>query len=301
MANRTETRAAHDADQPLRDFRLADHIGYLLRRAYVRAERSAAEVIPAPFHVRELAILSMLETRGALSQQQLAELGRVNRTIMVRLIDGMEARGLVRRERNPLDRRSYALVATIEGHAALRELAPTLAEGDALLTASLTATESKRLAALLRQLLDGTPAMGGGPLTRRIGYLITHAHFQLRARARAALSPLGLDPRDLGALASIARLQPCSQQAVAAGLGVSAPVVAKLIDELDEAGLVDRVRNAQDRRLYDLRLSALGERQLTDAVRVANEIAAAVCELLGEKGAADLRRLLTKLVGLPPQ
>src|ERR1700749_5015839 len=98
-----------------RPFRLDEQVGYLLRRASARADETAATVIPTPYHARDLAVLSLLKTLGPRSQQELSELCRVNRTIMVKLIDGLECRGLVRRDRNPADRRSYALALTTQG------------------------------------------------------------------------------------------------------------------------------------------------------------------------------------------
>ena len=54
-------------------------------------------------------MLATLQAVGPLSQQQLAKGLNVNRTVMVKLIDGLEARGLVERVRNPDDRRAYLL------------------------------------------------------------------------------------------------------------------------------------------------------------------------------------------------
>ena len=82
-------------------------------------------------------MLSTLEAVGPCSQQQLVEALHVNRSMMVKLIDGLEARGLVERRRNPDDRRSYALYPTAAGRAALEAMMPRMdtrrggADGDA--------------------------------------------------------------------------------------------------------------------------------------------------------------------------
>ena len=60
-------------------------------------------------------MLATLEALGPRSQQELATGLSVNRTVMVKLIDGLEARGFVERVRNPHDRRAYALHATPAG------------------------------------------------------------------------------------------------------------------------------------------------------------------------------------------
>src|SRR3954470_7467862 len=85
---------------------LGGYVGYLLRRAAVRATDCAASGIPPPHQARDAALLAMLRERGPLSQRELGLLSHVNRTIMVGLVDELEGRGLVVRERNPSDRRS---------------------------------------------------------------------------------------------------------------------------------------------------------------------------------------------------
>jgi DNA-binding MarR family transcriptional regulator len=51
----------------------------------------------------------------ALSQQAIGDALRIDRTTMVSLVDRLERRGLVRRERNPADRRAYTIGLTAEG------------------------------------------------------------------------------------------------------------------------------------------------------------------------------------------
>src|SRR4051812_23726104 len=110
---------------------LTCYTGYLLRRAHVRAADCVKESLPASNRLRDILILSMLEERAPISQQQLAELTGVNRTIVVKLIDDLEDRGLVDRSRNPADRRSYALQPTAAGRKALAGLQPAVDRGEA--------------------------------------------------------------------------------------------------------------------------------------------------------------------------
>ena len=280
-------------------FRLDEHVGYLLRRAFVRADETATAVIPAPYHARDLAVLSMLETLGPRSQQELSELCRVNRTIMVKLIDGLQHRGLVRRDRNPADRRSYALAPTTQGRRELQRLSAHIADGDQQLTASLNPQERSRLVHQLTRLLAGNKALDAGPAAQLCGYLITHAHHQTRDQAREALAQLGLDSRKLGALAAIGEHQPCSQQRLAGRLAVSPPVVAELAEQLAGDRLVQRVRDPSDRRRYDLTLTAVGRERLDSGAQVVAEVDAGIARRLTPGGMAELWRLLTKLLGQP--
>src|SRR4051812_26242647 len=158
---------------------LTDHAGYLLRTAYLRAAGIAADTFPRGTHPRDAGMLAMLQAVGPCSQQQLSESLHVNRTMMVKLVDGLEARGLVERRRNPDDRRSYALYPTDEGRRALAGMAPDLDRGEEALTANLSAVERARLIELLHTLVDPPES----EVSHRLGFLISHAHHRFRTRA----------------------------------------------------------------------------------------------------------------------
>ena len=312
--------------------RLEHYVGYLLRRAYVRAERAASIAVPPRYGMRHLSVLALLQRHGPMSQRALAALTQVNRTIMVQLIDALEDGGLVRRERDAKDRRCYALALTAEGRATLRRLTPAMDRAEELLTANLGAAERTRLAELLTGVIDAAdtnatdtnanatdtaksdPAdtnattivigfaeadsgvVAGGS---RCGHLIAHAHHLLRRTGTARLAPLGLDPRHLAALESIDRHAPCSQEAVAKDLAVSAPVVMGLVEDLVAAGFVERRRNTDDRRRYDLTVTGLGRTGLRAGLTVLGDIDAQVSAHLAPGGADQLRKLLAALIDPP--
>ena len=78
---------------------------------------------------------------------------RVDRTTIVAIVDGLERAGYVERQRNPSDRRAYALEATEPGRRWLeRTRGDLLATQDRLLSA-LSPAERDQLLALLRRLL----------------------------------------------------------------------------------------------------------------------------------------------------
>src|SRR5213592_3731413 len=69
--------------------RLQDYTGYLLRRAYVKASGAVKECLPDDAHFREAATLAIIAERGAVSQRELSDLTHVNRTLIVKLVDGL--------------------------------------------------------------------------------------------------------------------------------------------------------------------------------------------------------------------
>jgi DNA-binding MarR family transcriptional regulator len=279
---------------------LAGYTGHLLRAAYVAALGYARERLPADSQPRIFGILSVLAESGPRSQRELGEQLGVNRTIMVKVVDSMEAAGLLERRRNPADRRSYALQPTDEGLAKLAALRPAVLETEVAFTAPLKRSGRARLNALLRKLLAGLGHVPPEPLVDRTGYLIAAAHLRARERFEAALEPLGIEARHFGALATIVEEAPCSQQHVARRLGVTGPAVVQVVDELERRGLVVRERNPADRRSYALAPTAKGRATLRRARAVVEETTTVFTEPLGPDGDTELRALLRKLLRLDP-
>jgi DNA-binding MarR family transcriptional regulator len=279
---------------------LADYTGHLLRRAFARTRDCAQRELPPGSHPGEGAILANLAAGGPASQQELSERLRVNRTIMVRLVDRLEAAGLVRRDRNPRDRRSYALVLTARGRQMLRAMEAAADRGEALLTVALRPGERRRLNQLLRRLLPDLDTGVASSLADRNGFLITHAHHRLRERDDRALAPLGVEPRHFAALAVLDGIGPSPQRDLAGQLAVSGPVVVQLVDELERDGLVERHRNPQDRREYALRLTEDGRTRLGQARKAVDAVQAEVTAQLGEADDHELKALLRKLLTAPP-
>lgn len=270
--------------------------GYLLRLAYVKSVGAAEACFPEAAHLREVAILSVLAERGAMSQRSMGEITHVNRSLVVKLVDGLEEKGWVLRDRNPEDRRSYALRVTPAGRAALANLKHDLDSAEAELTTGLSRPEVERLKQRLRELLVDDPSLAVTSLTDRAGYLITHAHHQLRGWAEDGLEPLGLRPRDLGVLMTVAREEPCSQTHLAAALGVSSPGALGFLVALEAHGYVSRSRNAEDRRLLDLTLTKEGRTCLAKGLDAVRAVHARTLARLDEVGDQDLRALLAKLL-----
>jgi DNA-binding MarR family transcriptional regulator len=270
---------------------LNDHTGYLLRTAFLRAAGVVGEVFPPGAHPRDAGVLSMLQAMGPCSQQQLSYSLNVNRSMMVKLIDGLEARGLVERRRNPDDRRSYALYPTDEGRKALAAMGPDMDRGDQVLAASLSPAERERLVELLHTLVQPPES----PVSRRLGFLIAQAHHRFRTRADEILRPLGIEIRHFGALTAVADGVP-SQRELADRLQVSGPVVVELVDALEAAGLIERRRDPADRRSNALAVTDAGRRVLAQATGELEESSRALTEPIGDD--EELKRLLRKLLGL---
>jgi DNA-binding MarR family transcriptional regulator len=275
--------------------RLTEHTGYLLRAAFLRGAGIVAESFPPGTHPRDASVLATLEAAGPCSQQQLAERLNVNRTMMVKLIDGLEARGLVERRRNPGDRRSYALYPTDAGRSALIAMGPQMDRSDDVYAANLSLAERARLIELLHALV----APPDSALSHRMGFLIAQAHHRFRNRADEVLRPLGMEVRHFGALTALAGGVP-SQRELADRMGISGPVVVEMVDALEALGLVERRRDPSDRRSNALVVTEAGREALERATGELDAETAILTAPIGAEGNAELAALLRKLLGVTP-
>lgn len=289
-------RGAADPSEPVVPADLREFTGFLLRRAYVRAIGSERACMPDDGHVGEVTVLSVLAERGAVSQRELSDITSVNPTVTVRQVDAIEARGWVVRDRNPVDRRSYALRLTSAGHAALLGLSRNLDRADADLTSALTPDEARRLKGRLKELLVDDPVMAVRSLADRAGFLIARAHRTVRGWVEPQFATLGIHPPHFGVLAVVGREQPCSQSLVATKMRITAPAVLGFIDELEAAGLLQRSRNDADRRSNDVALTTPGQTCLAAAMAVVKSVEDEVVRRLSALGRAELCNLLRKII-----
>src|SRR5207248_1737728 len=99
---------------------LTERLGYLLKHAYHRYQASQGPALePLELDGRLLAVLTLLDAEGPALQQRLSERLQVDRTTMVALVDALEDRGFVTRQRDPADRRGQRVGATTKGATAL--------------------------------------------------------------------------------------------------------------------------------------------------------------------------------------
>jgi DNA-binding MarR family transcriptional regulator len=133
---------------------VTQRLGYLLKHAQLRLAE-LAEPLYAPLGVtgRQLALLTLFGDGPARSQQDGAARLGVDRTTMVALVDELEAKGLVRREVAPGDRRKRLVLLTPEGERVREAGAEVTRQAEALLLEPLSVEDAERLRAALHQVV----------------------------------------------------------------------------------------------------------------------------------------------------
>jgi DNA-binding MarR family transcriptional regulator len=123
-------------------------------------------------------------------------------------------------------------------------------------------------------------------------FLVAQVGAHAAAKFAERLGPLGLTPAHVGLLRVIAGSEGPSQQDVAERLGLFPSRLVALVDELQDRGLVQRLENPRDRRVYLLQLTEQGTQVLQSISRVAREHQEALLAALN----ADERGLLASLL-----
>jgi DNA-binding MarR family transcriptional regulator len=121
-------------------------------RAHLSALREA--VGDLPHGARGYAALREATEPNPRNQAELAKVLGLDRTVMVYLVDDLEAAGLVERVPDPKDRRSKLIKATSAGVARLCELRRATAAAEAELLADFSPAETELLHALLRRITE---------------------------------------------------------------------------------------------------------------------------------------------------
>jgi DNA-binding MarR family transcriptional regulator len=101
---------------------------------------------------RQTGILTMVTELEPMTQKALGDALRIDRTTMVALLDDLEDKGYVVRQRHPRDRRAFLVQPTDSGRAAKIRAVRILDEQQRRFLAPLNAAERTQLAALLERL-----------------------------------------------------------------------------------------------------------------------------------------------------
>ena len=132
---------------------MRDRVPFLLYRAAEQSHSLANDMLaPVGLTARQVGILTLVTEREPMTQKALGEVLRIDRTTMVALIDDLERKGLVLRQRHPRDRRAFLVCPTGPGQAAKAQAIDILDEQQRRFLAPLAAAEQRQLGDLLRRL-----------------------------------------------------------------------------------------------------------------------------------------------------
>lgn len=128
-------------------------VGYNCRRAYLNI-MPLFEKRMAKYQLRpvDFSVLSLLKSNPNINQKRLSRAIKVSPPNLAILLDRLENRGLVIRQRNPLDKRSQTLVLTPDGLRMCAKAEKTTSELEAEATSMLSDEERIQLLDLLQKI-----------------------------------------------------------------------------------------------------------------------------------------------------
>jgi DNA-binding MarR family transcriptional regulator len=107
------------------------------------------------------------------------------------------------------------------------------------------------------------PSLVAKELLKSSGFLLARLGLNFKSRALARLDEAGFDPYDYSVLAILAEGARQAQATIAGALALDPSRLVALLDSLEERGLVERVRDPEDRRRHVVSITADGKRELS--------------------------------------
>jgi DNA-binding MarR family transcriptional regulator len=147
-------RAPHKTESGVSLGPLEEAVGYHIAQAAVETDASFERHVGQPFGLRkvEYSLLMLLKANGALAPKRLGQTLTLTAPNLTLLLDRLQQRGLIRRERNPADGRSQHIVLTDLGQGTARDAAAAAAPMERDLLDRLSRAEHAMLIELLCKL-----------------------------------------------------------------------------------------------------------------------------------------------------
>lgn len=132
-----------------------DNLGFVVNKVGERINREIEGVTaPRRLTVRQYGLLLLLQAQGPQAQIVLSQQIGLDRTSVMRTVDLLEARGLVRRDPDLSDRRKHSVALTDAGGELLAQTLTEVRQAERNVVAALSEQEQAQLLSLLKRLLE---------------------------------------------------------------------------------------------------------------------------------------------------
>ncbi len=131
-------------------------------------------------------------------------------------------------------------------------------------------------------------------LTESVGFRIVKARNLVVAEMDAALKDLDITGQQMGILLSLEQGVATTPFELSKLLGIDTGLMTRMLDKLETKGLLERSRDADDRRVVNLHLTAKGLEKAEQIPEVAPQVLNARLRKFTRAEFAELNRLLRK-------
>ncbi len=133
---------------------LLKQLTFVVNKVAERLDHQIESVItPYKLAFRQYRLLVFLKSEGPQAQIAISQQTGLDRTSVMRTVDLLEQRGLVRRDPDSSDRRKHSVVLTHEGNDLLARSLPEVQQAEREIYAALSEQEQAQLLSLLKRLL----------------------------------------------------------------------------------------------------------------------------------------------------
>ena len=134
---------------------LADIVGFHIRLAHVAVYRHFTETFSdLELTQKQVSVLWLVDDHPGISQIAVGQRLQMDRATTMTIVNRLQERGYLRRERSTSDARKQALYLTPEGRAALATAKSCIGEHEAWLKGRFTSDEVNKLVEMLARIHD---------------------------------------------------------------------------------------------------------------------------------------------------
>lgn len=129
-------------------------------------------------------------------------------------------------------------------------------------------------------------------------HLLREISVLIKRRGREILNDFPITPPQFNALLALRHLGVPTMSQLCDHLGLASSTVTDLVDRMERTGLVERVRDSEDRRVIRLQVTERGQEVFNAVIGHRRRFLGGVLEGMDEGAVGELIRLLTVLHGL---
>ncbi|ABF08484.1 DNA-binding MarR family transcriptional regulator [Cupriavidus metallidurans] len=133
-------------------------------------------------------------------------------------------------------------------------------------------------------------------LTQSIGFHLNKARNSLLLEMDSALRPLDINGQQMGILLALTRGMAGTPFEISKLLGIDSGLMTRMLDRLEEKGLLERSRSIDDRRVVNLTLTSKGRLVSAEIPSIAPEVLNERLKEFTPEEFDEFRRLLQKFV-----
>ncbi|GAA0834426.1 MAG: MarR family transcriptional regulator [Cupriavidus sp.] len=133
-------------------------------------------------------------------------------------------------------------------------------------------------------------------LTQSIAFHLNKARNSLLMDMDAALRSLDINAQQMGILLSLTRGMASTPFEISKLLGIDSGLMTRMLDKLEEKGLLERSRSIDDRRVVNLTLTPKGKHVSEELPTIAPEVLNHRLREFSVEEFEEFRRLLQKFV-----